>query len=500
MKKYIILLIVGLIHNIGQSQDINDALRYSQTNLNGTARFRAMSGAFGALGGDLSSLNVNPAGSSVFSNNQMGVTLSSLNVKNDSDYYGTLTSEKNNNIVLNQAGAVFVFKNQDPNNNWKKAAIGINYENTNNFNNSIFSAGTNPTTSVANYFLYYANGVRLNTLENSNYENLDSGEQQAFLGYQGYIINPDSNDSNNTSYNSNVASGGNYYQENSVISSGYNGKVSFNASTSYKNKIFLGLNFNTHFTDFTQNTIFYEDNNNNLGSDYKVTALQFSNNLYTYGNGFSFQLGGILKATEEIRLGLAYESPTWYTLNDEFTQKLSAISSNSSESLPQDNVNPNYTNIYQPYRLQTPGKTTFSGAYIFGKQGLISIDYAIKDYSNIKFKPENDSYYRSLNSTITNTLNNTSELRIGAEYKIEAFSLRGGYRMEQSPYKDKALMGDLKGYSAGIGYNFGGTKLDLSYAYAKRDSQQGYFSQGFTDGAKINAINNSVSLTLLFEL
>jgi hypothetical protein len=39
-------------------------LRYSQDNLNGTARFRAM-GAFGALGGDLSSLNVNPAGSAI---------------------------------------------------------------------------------------------------------------------------------------------------------------------------------------------------------------------------------------------------------------------------------------------------------------------------------------------------------------------------------------------------------------------------------------------------
>jgi hypothetical protein len=53
-------------------------MRYSQDNLTGTARYRAMS-AFGALG-DLSSLNVNPAGSAVFSNNQMGLTLSN-NVK-----------------------------------------------------------------------------------------------------------------------------------------------------------------------------------------------------------------------------------------------------------------------------------------------------------------------------------------------------------------------------------------------------------------------------------
>jgi hypothetical protein len=42
----------------------------------------------------------------------------------------------------------------------------VNYENTNNFKNSIFSAGTNPNNSVDGYFLSYANGIPLNTLEN----------------------------------------------------------------------------------------------------------------------------------------------------------------------------------------------------------------------------------------------------------------------------------------------------------------------------------------------
>ena len=66
MKKYIFLFALGLTASIAQSQEVSDALLYSQENLNGTARFRAMSGAFGALGGDLSSINVNPAGSAVF--------------------------------------------------------------------------------------------------------------------------------------------------------------------------------------------------------------------------------------------------------------------------------------------------------------------------------------------------------------------------------------------------------------------------------------------------
>ncbi|NRS89229.1 hypothetical protein HNQ02_002151 [Flavobacterium sp. 7E] len=500
MKKYIFILITGLSFCTAQSQEIRDALRYSQDNLNGTARYRAMSGAFGALGGDLSSLNVNPAGSAVFVNNQVGVTLSSMNTKNDSDYFGTRSNDKDNTFDINQAGGVFVFNNQRTKSNWKKFTVGVNFENTNNFNNSVFSEGTNPVNSVDNYFLYYANGTELGFLENSNYRNLNNGDQQAFLGYNAFVINPNTTNANNVIYNSNVPGGGNYYQQNAVTAEGYNGKLSFNAATSYKDKLYIGINLNSHFTDYRKSTAFYESNTAPLTTDYTISNVRFDNELYTYGSGFSFQVGAIAKVTNELRAGLAYESSTWYRLNDEFSQKIASTTS-SSGGVDKDNYfNPQVTNFYEAYKLQTPSKVTGSLAYIFGKTGLISIDYAIKDYSNTKFKPENDAYYTRINNAMNDVLDNTGELRIGAEYKIKQLSLRAGYRYEQSPYKNKTTIGDLTGYSGGLGYNFGATKVDLSYAYAKRDSQQGFFAQGFTDGAKINSINNNVSLSVLFEL
>ncbi|MBP7319134.1 MAG: outer membrane protein transport protein, partial [Flavobacterium sp.] len=304
----------------------------------------------------------------------------------------------------------------------------------------------------------------------------------------------------NSTYSSLIPAGGNYYQENSVYSTGYNGKLSFNAATSYKDKLYIGLNLNSHFTDLQRTSRFYEDNNAPLTSNYTVSMVQFDNTLNTYGTGFSFQLGAIAKLTNEVRLGLAYESSTWYNLNDELSQKLVVVSSASTGNDITDSVDPRVVNIYEAYKLQSPSKLTGSFAYVFGKSGLISIDYAIKDYSKTKFKPENDSFFNALNSNMNSMLDTTGELRIGAEYKIEALSLRAGYRYEQSPYKNGVTIGDLTGYSAGLGYNFGSTKLDLAYSYAKRNSQQGFFGQGFTDGAKIDAINNNVSLTLLFEL
>ena len=501
MKKYIYILFAGLSFSIAQSQDISDAMRYSQDNLSGTARFRAMGGAFGALGGDLSSINVNPAGSAIFSNNQITLTLSNFNTKNNSNYFGTSTTANDNSFEMNQTGGVFVFRNHDPNNDWKKFSFSINYENINNFDNTVFSAGVNPTNSVDSYFLSYADGVPLSVLRDSRYGELDHGAQQAFLGYQAYIINPvNENDDNNSQYTSNVTPGGNYYQENSIYSNGYNGKLSFNMATSYKDKFYIGINFNSHFTDFYRSTTFYERNGNPVNLGYTVKSIAFDNDLYTYGTGFSFQIGAIAKVTNEIRLGLAYESPTWYHLSDEFSQDIAAVSENINGELPADVVNPNVVNYYSPYELQTPGKLTGSFAYVFGKTGLISIDYAIKDYGNTQFNPSNDPYYRGLNNEMNNTLTTASELRIGAEYKINGWSLRGGYRFEQSPYKNSTTIGDLMAFSGGFGYNFGVFKLDLAYSHSDRNSQQPFFNQGFTDAARINTQTNNVSMTFLFEM
>jgi long-subunit fatty acid transport protein len=528
MKKSIFLLLTGLTFGIAQSQNITDALRYSQDNTNGTARYRAMSGAFGALGGDMSSLNVNPAGSAVFANNQMAFTINNNSIKNDSDYFGTKKKNTLNSFDFNQAGGVFVFKNQETSSDWKKFSVAINYENATNFDNELIAFGTNPTHSIDQYFLSYANtgndglpvpqefvnrengesipnlySYLASNLPNNQYPKLNGfAAQQAMIAFynQGNII--DANEINNpfSTYISNVPAGGMYYQENTVVSKGNNGKLNFNFATSYKDRLYLGLNLNSHFTDYRQNSTFYEDNSNPLENKYTVSNLQFDNTLYTHGTGFSFQLGAIAKITDEFRAGLAYESPTWYHLTDEFSQNLVVTSSKIGAANSVDSVNPDTTIVYDPYTLQTPGKWNFSLAYVFGKKGLISLDYGVKDYGSANYQPAKEVFFSNLNANIGETLSSTNELKLGAEYKIEAWSLRAGYRFEESPYKNKTTVGNLNGYSLGLGYNFGSTKLDFAYAQSKRMLQQGFFNKGFTDGAKINNVNNIVTVTLAFEL
>lgn len=486
-----------------EAQNISDALRYSMNDLNGTARYRAMSGAFGALGGDLSSLNINPAGSAVFLNSTASISLDLANTKNSTNYFNGFANNSVSNVNLGQAGAIFAFNNSDMSSDWRKFSLGVNYSTTSNYENDFFAFGTN-TRSVDSYFLGYANGIQLDLLEPLEDEsvadlysylgqNQGFGAQQALLGYQGYIINPDDpGNLEGTSYSSAIGAG-NFDQEYSYAATGLNGKFSFNFATQFQDNLYLGLNLNSHFLNYDKATSYYEYNEN-PGS--AVNEILFENNLSTHGTGFSFQLGGIARLSNTFRVGASYESPTWYNISEETTEYLETYSPEFGEAV----VDPNILNIYPEYKLQTPGKYTGSLAVLFGSTGLLSFDYSYKDYSSTKFKPTSDPAFAYQNELMENSLQGTSSFRLGGEYRIDALSLRGGYRFEESPYQDEIAMGDLNGYSLGLGYSFGNIKLDLAYDAFQRETSTQLFPVGLTDRIYNDRDNSNFTLTLSFGI
>ncbi len=506
MKK-LNLLFIGILSVCAlNAQDVSDALRYSQDNIQGTARFRALSGAFGALGGDMSAVSLNPAGAAVFSQSHASFTLSNVDNSNDTQYFNGFTISSNSNFDVNQGGASFVFANRS-NSPWRKFTVGIAYERTNNYDDNWNARGTNTNNqSIDLYFLNYADGKRLDEIsafDGESYSeayqyignNLGFANQQAFLGYESFILEPDADDDANTLYSSNLANG-TFNHNYSYAATGYNGKISFNMATQYEDNLYLGVNLNSHFIDYQKSTFLFE-NNSNSGS--LVNSIEFDNTLATTGNGFSFQLGGILKLSPEFRVGLTFDSPTWYTIKEETTQYLSTVH-NYFGSTETQVINPQIVNIYPEYKLQTPSKITGSLAYVFGIQGLLSFNYSKKDYSKTKFKPVTDSFFADQNAIMSDVLTDAATYRLGGEYKVKQFSFRGGYRFEESPYKNGITVGDLTGYSLGIGYNFGNTKLDITYDEANRTDETPLYNVGLTDTAVIDRTNSNLTLTLSFNI
>lgn len=490
---FILLLACSIVG----AQNINDVLRYSQDSPLGTARFQAMGGAFGALGGDLSALNINPAGSAVFNNGLFSVTASNQHSKNEASYFSNTTSASSNSFDLGQIGGAFVFKNTNDGSPWKKLSLAFNYDMVKNFDNDIFIAGKSDQ-GIDNYFLSYAGGVPFGPLliQDGEYIEdayLDIGsslgyvDQQAFLGYYGGIIDPmDESDDNNTDYISN-AKYGTVNQQYIQRNTGYNGKFVANIASQYGDNVYMGASLNIHNIMFERLTLLTE---RGFDLDSEIKNISFDNLLRTEGSGFSFNLGAIVKLNEVVRLGGSYQSPTWYRLSDETSQKINSDLADEDISF----INFNIINVFEDYKIQIPEKLTGSLALVFGQNGLISFDYGYQDMSKARLKPTTDPSFASENAFIADELGAVSTMRLGGEYRIKALSLRAGYRFEQSPYANSGAIGDLNSYSGGIGYSFGGSRIDLAYSYASQDMKQTLYDTGLPTPASITNKNSVISL------
>jgi hypothetical protein len=163
-------------------------------------------------------------------------------------------------------------------------------------------------------------------------------------------------------------------------------------------------------------------------------------------------------------------------------------------------VNPSVINIFPDYNLKTPGKITGSLAYIFGKSGLISFDYSRKNYANTSFDFGSSQMNSNMNNAINENFTVSNTYRIGTELRQKNFSFRGGYKLIESPYKNKDIYGDLSGVSFGLGYNFGNSRLDLSYLNTQRKLSQSLFNQGDLGSTTIDSNISDITLSLSINL
>ncbi len=71
MKKSIMAIAVLFNCTLIMAQTEFDAQKLVQGDINGTARYMSMAGAFGALGGDASSIKDNPAGLGIYRSSEI---------------------------------------------------------------------------------------------------------------------------------------------------------------------------------------------------------------------------------------------------------------------------------------------------------------------------------------------------------------------------------------------------------------------------------------------
>lgn len=451
MKKLLFLIGGLLASTLINAQAIgygDAAVLFGSEDINGTSRFNAMSGAFGALGGDLSAGDINPAGLAVFVNSEAAFTIGFRNTDILTSYYGTNTGNNDDYLTFAQGGGVLVFGSPRKA-TWNKFALGFNYSLVKDFENN-----------------YNVNG-------NSGISDFNSDP---------FLNNDD--DPNNDIFYENVD--GQFFGN---FTNGENSKFTLSFAAQYNENLSLGVSLVSHRIDLYQRALFEESNNDGDGNLLDASLLQ---ELSSYGNGVGLNFGIIAKPIYELRIGLALQTPIWYNLTDEFAEDLEIDVSNNSQ-LYKETSN---VSVFD-YSLKTPAKATASIAYLFGKNGLVSLDYTYRNTKNTKLKPGNE--FVNENDYFSNNLKNTSAVRVGAEWRVgKMMSLRGGFHFAESPYVDAIDTDHVKGFSVGTGFRFGrSVRLDL--AYLKSENTDIYNFTNASDAAELDIDNNKITATLAFS-
>lgn len=501
------MLCAFLSGSIIHAQNLNEVVRYSTETLNGTARYQALGGAFGALGGDLSAISNNPAGSTVFAFNEASVTADFQSFENDATFYGNQESDQKNSFNIGQVGFVLVLKNPSSS-KWDKLAFGFNTHLVNNFNKQVYFEGTNINRGLQTYFLAHATGVShdfdLRDTRNISSEylfqgNRGYGAQQTYLALRSHLMNYD--EDKNEYYvpgiiNPNEGKGVN--QTHLVYSKGGQRLYTLNFAGRYNEKLSIGANLNFYSIDYSETKETFDSYTDQANSFIKEAL--FQEELRTFGTGVSLQVGAIFQASKALRLGISYTSPTFYSLEDEQMQALSVKSQDDLDGdIFTEEIKPNVVNIIGPYNVQTPSKTQASAALVVGTSGFISADFGVKNFANSNISDNAGTDYGYLNNRIENDLDSSTFMRIGGEKRFGDFTLRGGYWMEQSPYKNNMIKEDFTGYSLGLGIRFGGSALDFAFSATDQKYKQQMYSLGLTDAADISQRAEQIALTYSFS-
>lgn len=478
MKKYsfIALLIVCSFVSL-EAQNASQALRYSQYNLFGTARYAAQGGAIGALGGDLSSVIANPAGLGFFRSSELTFTPSFYWTNTTASFMGN--SIEDSQMKFNVGSAGYTQGVDLENSSISGYAFSFGYNSLANFNNVSTIQGVNDNSSLLDDFTWHANDSP-NEL-NPYYEQ---------LAFDSYLMPYDAeageywHDMQLDGYGQDVYR---YSQQ-----WGYIGEYSFSGAVNFGDLLYLGATFGVHALRFSEDIYHTESDVEDQVLDFN--SFRFREYNSTRGWGLTGRFGMILRPFHLLRIGATFHLPTYYWLSEEKFTDMSSTWDNGS-GIP-DTLASSPIGVYD-YELQTPFRANANASLILFRIATISLGYEYVDYSASRLNAYDYSFVDE-NDQIKQDFQVSQSLSAGVELRFESVYLRGGAKYTQSPYTDDRNNAEIFMYSGGIGYRNKQMFFDVSYTYATRTEVQALYS--FEPGTNEVSIDDIKNNNLMFTV
>ncbi len=480
----IYFLLFALLPLLSNAQIVSDLINYSENFHITTARSASMGGAFHSLGGDLSVLSENPGGIGMFRTSQL--TITPMFSQQDVESIFSIDNNKENtnsfNFGLSNFGFVIPLKNTG-NADWVSINLGFSFNQRNSFKRDMLIFGDNNQSSMLDFFE--------GTVDGNDPEGLDNYGSRLF--FDAYLL--DTVQGSNFDYYLPLPMEGEPFlirQKKSVEQKGGISEFDFAFGANFKNILYFGAAFGLKSVNFEE-TSFHEETNLELFPiEYDMDNFSFRQSYITRGKGFDFKLGAIIVPVEWLRFSVSYQTPTFYTLEDQFDSDLAASVSLYGDEIyeswfaePTDADGYSLGESVYDYEVATPIKFAAGVSTILQKRLILSFGFESLDYSDITISAM-DYDYTELKKEVTDVLGKVQNYKAGIEFRINSnFSIRGGYATYGDPYQDIETreQENRQFFSGGLGINSGSFFLDL--AHVRQTSKGTHFLYDIYDDFKV---------------
>jgi hypothetical protein len=475
MKKIAGLMVVGMLwaaHYAAAQSYAETAMMFSRTKPTGSARVLGMGGAQLSLGGDFSSAYSNPAGLGMYNRSEFSISPGYQNLKTSGDYYSgnNLLTENNNDLRtnLNITGLGLVLsRDLSGAAGFIRGTFAITMSRTNNFNRNVAYRGNNPNTSLIDYFIGEANGDTPDQFDSGGalYNTVNE------LAYNNYLIGPQTvldPNGDPTVYFTDVS--GMPAQEETIQQEGGQNQWNFSYGANLNDKFYIGAGVGIASINYIAEKEYRETYTDDALFDFNLHE-----SLQIRGTGLNLTVGGIARPADFLTIGFSASTPTWYNLTDTWDATMNSHWNNfeyeQGTFLNDESASTDL--IVTDYKLVTPWRAGIGATFFFQKAGLITFDLERVNYSSAYYRSRTQGVdYDSDNEKIQGLYKPAYNVRIGGEWRLNAFRLRAGVGGMGDPYatQQNGIDQNIYSYSVGGGYRADKFYIDLAYVHSTTNS------------------------------
>lgn len=475
----------------------SDMFELSQVNFGfGTARSMAMAGAFTSLGGDVSSMALNPAGLGMYRTNDFSITpmMSFQKAKNSAADWGENSRSR---FSMGSLGLVFNIY-EGSGSGLVSLNFGFGYNRIADLNyrygyHSMSTPSTAPLRSITDAFSLQMGSARLFPSGDGsmNYDFSDAYFWGGILAYNGWLLDAEGSGADRYWTNANcIGVNAGVGHTMGVESRGSIGEYDISLGMNFNNKLYVGATLGLQVVNWKRGFYYSEDylydgqiplagydTNGDpvyLAEENVAEWMDYDQMVNISGTGVNFKLGVVYRPIPSLRFGMAIHTPTYYSLERDFQAFMG-----TNFSLPLNGNNGDLTPVLSDngdnaWDFTSPTRLMFGASYTIGKMAVLSVDYERTWYNGIRMKnvPNGfDIYPADYRAQMKDNYKGANTLRAGVEVKpIPFISLRAGYglsagmlRHDKNEYTSRPQNYRTEAITAGVGFSFGRTTLDFAY-------------------------------------